>query len=175
MALVACNGTSAPAPSEAPPPVSTTTVKPAIAWPAAGAIDAHALDALGDGRTPIARSPVPVLAPSADLHLEAPTVVVEGEYYAISAHAPGVSIHVQGTRVAHRYEHIAPNPGNRPIRGGRGFVTVNEGIRSVSFVENGAAYTVDVECASFQDARCADDRFVVEVADGLAYVGGAGR
>lgn len=52
---------------------------------------------------------------------------------------------------------------------------MNEGIRSASFVENGAAYTVDVECASVADARCQSDAFVVELASRLVYVGGSGR
>ena len=32
------------------------------------------------------------------------------------------------------------------LRGAKGFVTVNEGIRSASWMENGASYTIDVEC-----------------------------
>lgn len=174
-----CNGTAATS-SDAPPPVSTSTlaantVKPAITWPSADAIDARALEGLGDARSQLSRSPVPVLAPSSDLRLERPTVVVEGEYYAITARVTGATIGIQGTRVAHRHEGIDPHPGNRALRKGKGFVTVNEGIRSASFIENGAAYTVDVECASASDARCQSDAFVVELVSRLAYVGGAGR
>lgn len=175
MGALGCNGggsTSAEAPA---PTVAATTVKPAIAWPAADAIDARALEALGDARSRIDRSPVPVLAPSPDLRLERPTVIVEGGFYAITARVNGATINVQGTRIAHRREGVEPHPGDRALRAGKGFVTVNEGIRSASFVENGAAYSVDVECASIADARCQSDAFVVEVVERLAYVGGAGR
>lgn len=168
-----CNGATAS--SDAPPPASTGAVKSAITWPSAASIDAHALEALGEGREKLARSPVPVLAPAAGLGLERPTVVVEGEYYAITARIAGATVNVQGTRSVHRHEGVSPHPGNRSLRNGSGFVTVNEGIRSASFVENGAAYTVDVECASNTDARCASDAFVVELVEQLAYVGGAAR
>lgn len=177
--VLACNGATTGS-SDAPPPVSTSTlsastVKPAITWPSADAIDPRALDVLGDARSQLSRSPVPVLAPNGDLRLERPTVIVEGEYYAITARVTGATISVQGTRAAHRYEGVDPHPGNRALRKGKGFVTINEGIRSASFVENGAAYTVDVECASASDARCQSDAFVVELVERLAYVGGAGR
>src|SRR5690606_32431485 len=144
----ACNG-PASAPTEPAPTVSTgVVVKPQIASPAAAAIDERALAALGDARSQLARAPVPALAPSADLALERPTVIVEGEYYVITARSRGATISIQGTRAAHRYDGVSPHPGNKRLRSGTGFVTVNEGIRSASFVENGAAYSVDVECAS---------------------------
>jgi hypothetical protein len=173
-----CNGTAAS--SDAPPPVATSAatanmVTPAVTWPAASAIDARALERLGDARSRVARSPVPVLAPPSDVVLEGPTVVVEGEFYAISGRVAGAAINVQGTRVAHQYEGIDPHPGNRALRAGKGFVTENEGIRSASFIENGAAYSVDVECASADDARCKNDGFVVSLVNRLVYVGGVGR
>lgn len=147
-------------------------VKPQVAWPAASTIDARALASLGDARSQLSRSPVPVLAPPSDLELERPTVIVEGEYYVITARNRGATISIQGTRAAHRYEGVAPHPGNTSLRSGTGFVTVNEGIRSASFIENGAAYSVDVECASNQDARCTSDAFVTELTNQLVYVGG---
>jgi hypothetical protein len=157
---------------------TNAVVKPTIAWPAPSAIDARALAALGDATEIgplVARSPVPVLAPSASLALAQPVVIVEAEYYAISGHAGGATIAIQGTRPAHRYDGMEPNPGNRPLRSGRGFVTVNENIRSASFVENGAGYSVDVECDDAKDARCTSDAFVVSIVESLVYVGGAGR
>jgi hypothetical protein len=180
MSAVACNG----APSEPAPPatVSTATiVKPQVAWPAASTIDERALALLsssglvGDARSQLSRSPVPVLAPSPDTFrdgLERPTVIVEGEYYVITARSHGATISIQGTRAAHRYEGVDPHPGNKSLRKGSGFVTVNEGIRSSSFIENGTAYSVDVECASNADARCTSDAFVTEVTNALVYVGG---
>ena len=141
----------------------------------AGVVDARALEQLGDARSQLARSPVPVLAPNAEVRLERPTIVVEGEFYSITGRVAGATINIQGTRAAHDYEGVAPHPGNRALRSGKGFVTENEGIRSASFMENGAAYSVDVECASADDARCKNDGFVVALVNRLVYVGGAGR
>ena len=170
--LLACNGT----PSEpAPATVSTAIViKPQVSWPAVSAIGERALASLGDARSQLSRSPVPVLAPASDGvldHLERPTVIVEGEYYVITARNQGATISIQGTRAAHRYEGVDPHPGNKQLRSGTGFVTVNEGIRSASFIENGVAYSVDVECASNTDSRCTSDAFVTEITNGLVYVG----
>jgi hypothetical protein len=155
-----------------------TTLRPAIAWPPASQVDGRALAALGaEAASRVARAPVPVLAPPDPL--DAPTLVVGPEYYAISARArgeAGATIRVQGTRAAHRVEGLAPLVGDRAVRGVRGFVTVNEGIRSASWIEDGAAYVVDVECADpFRDPRCTDDTFVLDLAARLAFVGGARR
>ena len=173
--LLACNGTAASEP--APPTISTAAVvvKPQVAWPATSTIDERALAQLGDARSQLSRSPVPVLAPNADgilVGLERPTVIVEGEYYVITARNHGATISIQGTRAAHRYDGVDPHPGNKSLRKGSGFVTVNEGIRSASFIENGVAYSVDVECAEHTDARCTSDAFVVELTNQLVYVGG---
>jgi hypothetical protein len=112
--LAACNG----APSEpAPPTISTAiVVKPQVAWPAASTIDERALASLGDARSQLSRSPVPVLAPASELTLERPTVIVEGEYYVITARNHGATISIQGTRAAHRYEGVDPHPGNKSLR-----------------------------------------------------------
>ena len=60
-------------------------------------------------------------------------------------------------------------------REARGFVTVNEGIRTASWMENGAAYSVDVECNDFRDARCQGEDFLLSIVAQLAFVGGSGQ
>lgn len=169
----ACN--APPAPTDSPAPqVAGKTVRPKILWPS-GHVDEAALAALGPDRANVARSPVPVLAPK-DARLEDPKVMIDAEYYAIAGKLSGATISIQGTRLAHKYDTIPPTPGDRPMRGGHGFVTVNEGIRSASFVENGAAYSVDVECADpTHDARCTGDAFVLGLVESLVYVGGSER
>jgi len=188
-ASAGCNG-SPPASrdGEHAPAVSTSsiTVRPAVAWPALTTIDDGALLSLSKSggrndreiRALIARSPVPVLAPR-DLQLASPTLVVEGEYFALTGRVDGATISLQGTRAAHRYEGIDPATGNRElIRASgtaRGFVTTNEGIRTASWIENGAAYSVDVECSETADARCHGDDFLLSIIAQLSYVGGSGR
>jgi hypothetical protein len=190
IAIAGCNGnTTASRDGEHAPVVSTAsvTVRPAVAWPALATIDDGALLSLSKSggrndreiRALIARSPVPVLAPR-ELQLAAPTLVVEGEYFALTGRADGATISLQGTRAAHRYEGIDPATGNRELirannATARGFVTTNEGIRTASWIENGAAYSVDVECSESADARCHGDDFLLSIVAQLSYVGGSGR
>jgi hypothetical protein len=174
LALAACNGSPAASDSPARVAVTTsTTVRPQIAWPARP--DSAALAALGPDATNVTRSPVPVLAPAASARLADPHVIVDAEYYAINGKLDGATVTIQGTRMQHVYQGMPKIDGDRAVRGTKGFVTVNEGIRSASWMENGASYTVDVECDSpSKDARCASDAFVLELAGALVYVGGAG-
>lgn len=183
VAAVGCTDNTATGGSERVPAVTTsTTVRPAVAWPATSKIDERAIASLGrDGsksereiRALIARSPVPVLAPR-DLVLASPTLVVEGEYFALTGRLDGATIALQGTRAAHRYEGVEPLAGNRDVRATKGFVSVNEGIRTASWIENGAAYSADVECADPRDARCQSDDFLLSVVTQLTFVGGSGR
>ncbi len=171
-----CNDNTTAAPSA--PPVNATTsrlTRGTVTWPEASKIDERALATLRLDSALIARSPVPVLAPS-KLVLASPTLVVEGEYFALSGRIDGATIALQGTRAAHRYEGMEPITGDRELRATKGFVTVNEGIRTASWMENGAAYSVDVECADLvNDARCASDDFLLSVVAQLTYVGGSGR
>jgi hypothetical protein len=123
-------------------------------------------------RAQVDAAPIPVLVPADAALLELGTLIVEKSYYAFHVRAQGVTVNVQGTRPSIKIEGVPPHPGNVPLRSGRGFVTQNEGIRTTSFVENEIAYSVDVECDDSKDARCASDRYVIEMTNGLAYVGG---
>jgi hypothetical protein len=122
----------------------------------------------------IARSPVPVLVP--DTRVDEAKLMVEAEYYAFSGKLPnGVSLAIQGVRKAYRYDNVTPVKGDKKLRGTDGFVSINEGIRQATWSENGAAYSVDVECADHEDERCAKEDFVIDLTNHLAYVGGSGR
>lgn len=180
----ACNDNSTRTDGHPPAVVTTAvsvSVRPTVVWPAKSTIDEGALVSLTgetlsgtDVRALIARSPVPVLAPG-DRRLATPTLVVEGEYFALTGRADGATISLQGTRAAHRYEGVEPIRGNRDLRGAKGFVSVNEGIRTASWIENGAAYSVDVECSDHRDARCQSDEFLVSIVTQLTYIGGSER
>jgi hypothetical protein len=157
--------------------VAPSVVPRTITWPAAATRDARAFAVLGDATRAselLGRSPVPVLAPT-DVAFERPTFVVGAEYYALTGRVNGATIAIQGTRAARRYDGIAPVTGDRSLRGGRGFISVNEGIRTSSWMENGAAYSVDIECADPNDSRCANDAFVIDLVEHLAFAGGAAR
>lgn len=157
--------------------IAPNVVTPKVTWPAATTRDARAFAVLGEATRAtelLGRSPVPVLAPT-NVQLERPTFVVGAEYYALTGRVNGATIAIQGTRAAKRYEGIAPVTGDRNLRGGKGFVSVNEGIRTSSWMENGASYSIDVECADPTESRCASDAFVIDLVEHLAFAGGAAR
>lgn len=186
LAVAACNGSSPPT-SSAAEGESAKVVRPQVTWPAPTSLDQGAVvslaarsDGSGDSsrlQARIDRSPVPVLVPR-DASLAMAALVVEGEFYAYSGRGQGVVVAVQGTRAAHRYEGIgavtAKTPGARRVRSALGFVTVNEGIRTASWLENGVAYTADIECSDPNDARCTGETYVLDLVESLAYAGGAG-
>lgn len=121
----------------------------------------------------LARAPIPVLAPT-DRTLQAPTLSVGREYASLTGRESGTTVHVQATRAAHAYAGLRAQPGSHELRGTKGFVSVNEGIRTASWIENEVAYSVDVECAAADDARCQDDRYLLDLVAHLVVVGGPG-
>jgi len=165
--------------SEAPaarPAVEPTTKLMPVAWPPHSAIDLSARAALDDqARQAVDQAPVPVMVPAGREWLARARVIARQHWVAVSSANDGVTISIQGNRLAHRYPQIPPARGNRQIRGWPGFITQQDHIWSLSWLEHGVAYTLDLECASPEDARCADERHALELAAGLAYVGGDDR
>ncbi len=182
--LVSFGVFSALAACEAPPAdrvvtasTDTNVVIPKVTWPTGAKIDARAVAALGDATRAtelLARSPAPVLAPT-NVTFERPTFVVGAEYYALTGRVSGTTIAIQGTRAARRYEGVAPVQGDRLVRGSHGFVSTNESIRTVSWIENGIAYSVDIECADPTDTRCTNDAFALDIVENLGFAGGGAR
>ncbi len=117
----------------------------------------------------ISASAVPVLLPRR-LDLSATTLVVEPAYTATHVPAPGLTISLHASRNARAYPGIAPAPGTRRLRGGSGHVTRNEGIWTASWIEDGVAFALDLECADGTDPRCADERHLLELVEALAEV-----
>lgn len=146
-----------------------------VVWPPDEQIDRAALAALPPPAAAAVRiSEVPVLVPPRPALLAAATIIAKPNWTTFSAGAEGITVSVMATRLAHRYDHIPPARGTSTVRGQPAFVTQNEGIWSVTWMENGVSYTVDLECASHEDAACASEAAVLELAGALAYVGGAG-
>ncbi len=169
-------------PSKAPPPGAESTgadklekpelVAPSIEWPDPSSIDREALAALPEtGQKLVPSAPVPVLVPKG-LALSSTVVIVEREFYSLSAKLPGgATLAISGTR-AQRDRGIAPFAGNVKLRKGMGRLSENEGIRVATFMEGGASYSIDLECATKDDARCASPDAVRDLANGLVFVGG---
>jgi hypothetical protein len=177
-ALAACQA-EPPAPGSPPRPAEVSlagkprTVIKDVTWPSPDRIDRAALGGLGPAAAKaVVRSPIPVLVPPlADL-LKSAALIAKPSWYSFTARSGGLTVTLSGTRVAHRYEHIPPAAGTRSARGAGAFVTQNEGIWSVTWMENGASYTLDVECADGRDERCQSDALVLGLCEQLAYVGG---
>lgn len=151
----------------------SATVENRISWPPASELDREALAALpNDAAAAVDKTPLPVLVVDRAELLAQAKLIAKPKFYALSTSRDGITVSLHATNVAHRYGHIAPASGDRSVRGHSAFVTQNQGIWSVAWVEGGAAYVLEVECASRPDPRCNDDSFVVELAAGLAYVGG---
>jgi len=155
--------------------VDVSTVTPKVTWPALASKDDRALAQLGNDKAHVAellmQAPVPVFAPT-NVTFERPTFVVGKEFWTLTGRVNGATISIQGTRAAHRYEDIGPVQGNRTLRGNKGFVSINEGIRTTSWMENGVAYSLDIECANpATDTRCTDDGFSVDVVEHLGFAG----
>jgi hypothetical protein len=168
-------------PTASPPPTSTPTAASTrvaeVLWPGSAAIDAAARAALRpDQLAAVRTSNVPVLVPKeAVIGGGRSTFVVKPGWYTLSLHRPGSTIVVTGTRVSHVYPHVPATPGRDRVRGVPAHVTLNEGIRSASWGEHGAQYSIELECDDPRAPLCADDAELRALADSLVYVGGAGE
>lgn len=140
-------------------------------WPGDEQVDRAARARLTEeAARAVSGSVVPVLVPPASAHL---AKVVTGENFtAVSISDAGATIAIQASPLAFRYEGLPKIEGKETLRGIRGFVTQNEAIWTASWNEFGVAYSVDVECASAEDARCKDDAYLRALVEALAYVGG---
>ena len=81
---------------------------------------------------------------------------------------------VQASAAAHLYPHIGAVTPHDRVRGVPGWITRNERIWSLSWIEHGAAYTLELECAEETDPRCRTDATARQLAAALVYAGGSG-
>lgn len=125
-------------------------------------------------RTALADSSVPVLAP-ASIVAPASLQVIAGETWtAVSAEGDGFSVSLQANKQARLYPHVRAAAPTATIRDHDGFVSRNEGIWVASWIENGVAYSLELECDRPFEAECADDAFLYELAEDLVFIGGSG-
>ncbi len=187
VAVPSCADPSNPAASGAPPQAETAAapahevpahelvVQP-VAWPPPSAVDGAARAALPvAAQAAVDGASVPVLVVSQPGALAATKIIARPLWVALSTRFDGVSVYLSATRAAHRYRHLPPATGRARVRGLSAFVTQNTGIWSAAWVEGGVAYALEVECGRRPDPRCDDDRFLLELADELRYVGGVGE
>jgi hypothetical protein len=152
-----------------------------VEWPAAERIDTTARASLPEkSAEALRRAPVPVLVPGDATLLKGGILLASDEWYSWTAtrhfdDGAALTLVVSGTRMVHVHAHIPPARGTTQVRGRDAFLTRNEAVPSATWQENGISYTVDIECSSPVDARCADEALLRELTEGLVYVGGAGE
>ena len=149
------------------------SVRREIAWPVAQT-RADAVRAELDATTTedVDRSDVPVLVPPAVA--TGGRVMIGDGWYAFSGRGDAFTISVQGSARARVYPHVRAAEPDWIVRDQGAYLTRNEGIWSVSWIEHGAAYAIEIECDEPFAGPCADETFVVELTESLVYLGGKG-
>lgn len=109
-------------------------------------------------RAAVDRTQVPILLPADAKLMAGARIYSFGDYYTITADAPGAGISLSGTTS------VVPLGPTTPLKIGVG----PEGVTSqrtvdgqlISFVRYGVLYTVEVRCDAPTDPRCVDDNYV---------------
>ena len=119
-------------------------------------------------RRSVRRAPVPVLLPDRDDLLQAAEITTGGYFYAAQMHKEDISVFLNGASKVIRARG-APEPpalGDPELTVKRG-----EGIVRLSFKAFGVHYDLEVSCPDpDNDSRCAEDAYVLDLADHLLLV-----
>lgn len=144
-----------------------------VQWPRQ--IDADALAALPPGsRAALASAPAPVLVPPAAHALARGTLVTGESWWAYSASRDGMTVAIQASTRARLHPHVGAFVPRDTVRDLPGRVQQAHGIWLLSWIENGTAYSLELECASPDLPPCQNDAAARSLAHALVNVGGAG-
>ena len=141
-------------------------------WPADEAIDESVIAMMPSaGRSAIDALALPALV-STRPGFASTTKVMTGErWYATWAQHDGLTVTLNASGEARVHPHVKSFSGNQRVRDTEAFVTQNETIWSVTWIENGVAYDLGLECESPTMPECQDGAFAMGLAEDLAYVG----
>ena len=152
------------------------TMRRMVQWPDAQRRDATTYAALDDAsKAAVDAAPVPVLVPALDVALDQRRVMQGPEWAAFWGQREGVTVSLHASRMARVLPGVRPLPGPQTVREQEAFVSRNEGIWSASWIEHGVAYALELECAPPDAPPCDDETALLEIAEGLVYVGGRGE
>lgn len=167
----------APSKQTATPPVrgkilGGERVDRVVRWPSDDAIDhdvraqmsAEAVAKLDTLRQPALVSSRPEFAQSTQ-------VMSESRWYATWSQHDGLTVTLNASGQARVYPHVKPFAGNERVRDHEAFVTQNESIWSVTWIEHGVAYDLGLECESPTMPQCQDGAFAMGLAEDLVFVG----
>jgi hypothetical protein len=144
-----------------------------VQWPRQ--IDADALAALpADSRAALASAPAPVLVPPAAHALAGGTLITGESWWAYTASSNGMTVAVQASTRARLYPHVGAFEPRDTVRGLPALVQQAHRIWTLSWIENGTAYSLEIECESPELPPCRDDSQARALADALVNVKGAG-
>jgi hypothetical protein len=146
----------------------------AVVWPTPATLDAGVRDRMAvAARGELSRSPLPVLVPPDGI--ERGELYVGEGWYAFTTKLHGQTLSVQGSAQARVHRHVHNEDPSYEIRGNGGYISQNEAIWAVSWIENGAAYSVELECDDPSASACANPDRVLALVDAMVFVGGAGE
>lgn len=144
-----------------------------VTWPDRAEVDVAARERIASAqRGRVDEAALPVLVPA--VGVESGLLTVGEGWYAFSTRDGDTTINVQGSARARVYPGIRKADPPHVVRGRGAFISQNEGIWVVSFIENGASYSVELECADPRGAECSGPEKAVEIAQTLTLVGGRG-
>lgn len=181
--VLGCDAAPEPASPRAATPATTPVrgaviggekIERAIDWDAFGPADSGAAIALpDDGRARVSIAPAPVLLPVAGHELSGGIITSGATWWAYGASSGGVTLSLQGSAQARRHAGVRGAEARHTVRDVPGWITRNEGIWVLSWIEHGAAFSLEIECADLRMPACRDEHAALEVANGLVFAGGS--
>lgn len=118
-------------------------------------------------------APVPMLVPE-DMQRDTELAISSSAAYGqVIGRAGGHRFTVHGSAQARLFPGSGYTPGDMRLRSGYGHIDQVEGLWSSNFIENGAAYLVEIECAAPRDTRCSEEGLIA-LTESLVVVGGSG-
>ncbi len=116
-------------------------------------------------------SQVPVLLFPAE-YAPMTQVITGPTWYALHAPTEELTVMLHATSVVHHELNGEARPTGLRIRGNLAYSGMNEGIRHVTWEEDGTFYTVEVECRHepLSDRRCIRQSFAVDIAERMVEV-----
>lgn len=125
-------------------------------------------------RQALARTPITPLFFGTEPDGHAATITAGTHFYAVSLPRDGHTLALHGVDQIHvtvedeSDAEGSPPTSNDAVRGRPALILVNEGIRSVAWEEDGAYWSLEVECERpFEDVRCTEDGYLLDEAEAL--------
>jgi len=125
-------------------------------------------------RQALSRTPITPLFFGTEPDGHAATLTAGPHFYAASLRREGHTLALHGVDQIHvtiedeSDAEGSPPTSNDTVRGVPALILVNEGIRSVAWEENGAYWSLEVECQRpFDDVRCTEDGYLLDEAEAL--------